>query len=128
MAQAAVWRWVYVSESRAQAEDELVAALRQTRQHMNHVRHDYNPADFRVDPAMLNPWTNPEFSEEDGIRFALQSGTLLGSPRDVTEQVAALREAGVGHLLCQMSFGYLDHERIMASMRRFGDEVMPNFR
>ncbi len=128
LAKAAIWRWVYVSESRAQAEDELVACLRQTRQHMNHVRHDYNPADFQVDPAMLNPWSNPEFSEDDGIRFALQSGTLLGSAREVAEQVAALLEAGVGHLLCQMSFGYLAHDRIMASMRRFGEEVMPKFR
>ena len=31
-------------------------------------------------------------------------------------------------VLCQMSFGYLPHERIMASMRRFGEAVMPRFR
>jgi hypothetical protein len=45
----------------------------------------------------------------------------------VAEQVAELRQAGVGHLLCQMSFGYLDHERIKASMRRFGETVIPAF-
>ncbi len=125
---AGIWRWVYVGESRAAAEDELVAALRQTRQHMNHARHDLNPGDFRVDPAMLNPWTDPSFSEDDGIRFALNSGTLIGSARDVADQVAELRDAGVGHLLCQMSFGYLSHAQITASMRRFGEEVMPRFR
>ena len=75
---------------------------------MNHARHDLNPADFRVDPALLNPWTDPSYSDEDGIRFALRSGTPIGTARDVAEQVAELREAGVGHLLCQMSFGYLD--------------------
>jgi hypothetical protein len=26
-----------------------------------------------------------------------------------------------------MSFGYLDHDRIMASMRRFGEKVIPAF-
>ena len=124
---AAIWRWVYVGESRAAAEDELVAALVKTRQHMNHARHDLNPADFRVDPALLNPWTDPSHSDEDGIRFALRSGTLIGTARDVAEQVAELRQAGVGHLLCQMSFGYLDHERIKASMRRFGETVIPAF-
>jgi hypothetical protein len=31
-------------------------------------------------------------------------------------------------VLAQMSFGYLGHERIMASMQRFGLEVMPAFR
>ncbi|HJU33198.1 MAG TPA: LLM class flavin-dependent oxidoreductase [Hyphomicrobiaceae bacterium] len=126
--QAAIWRWVYVGESRAAAEDQLVAALAQTRQHMNHSRHDLNPADFKVDPAMLNPWTDPSFSDEDGIRFALRSGTLIGTAGDVAEQVAELRDAGVGHLLCQMSFGYLDHQLIKQSMQRFSDKVMPAFR
>jgi len=124
---AAIWRWVYVGESRAAAEDELVAALRQTRRHMVHVRHDFNPPDFRVDPAMLNPWTDPTYSEDEGIGFALRSGTLIGSAEDVAGQVAELRDAGVGHLLCQMSFGYLDHELIKHSMRRFAEGVMPAF-
>jgi alkanesulfonate monooxygenase SsuD/methylene tetrahydromethanopterin reductase-like flavin-dependent oxidoreductase (luciferase family) len=125
--QAAIWRWVYVGESRAAAEDQLVAALVQTRRHMNHARHDLNPPDFQVDPALLNPWTDPSHSEDDGIRFALRTGTLIGTARDVAEQVAELRDAGVGHLLCQMSFGYLDHERITNSMRRFGESVIPAF-
>ncbi len=125
--QAAIWRWVYVGESRASAEDELVAALVQTRRHMNHSRHGLNPSDFKVDPAMLNPWTDPTHSEDEGIRFALRSGTLIGTARDVAEQVAELRDAGVGHLLCQMSFGYLAHERIKSSMRRFAETVMPAF-
>lgn len=125
--QAAIWRWVYVGESRAAAEDEFIAAVAQTRRHMHHVRHDLNPADFRIDPAMLNPWTDPSHSEEDGIRFALRSGTLIGTASDVAEQVAELRDAGAGHLLCQMSFGYLGHERIKASMRRFGETVIPAF-
>ena len=125
--QAAVWRWVYVGESRAAAEDELVEALVQTRRHMNHSRHDLNPPDFKVDPAMINPWTDPTHSEEEGIGFALRSGTLIGTAGDVAEQVAELRDAGVGHLLCQMSFGYLAHERIKSSMRRFAEKVMPAF-
>jgi alkanesulfonate monooxygenase SsuD/methylene tetrahydromethanopterin reductase-like flavin-dependent oxidoreductase (luciferase family) len=125
--QAALWRWVYVGESRAAAEDELVAALVRTRRHMHHSRQDLNPPDFKVDPAMLNPWTDPKFSEDEGIRFALRSGTLIGTARDVAGQVAELRDAGVGHLLCQMSFGYLGDERIKSSMRRFGETVIPAF-
>jgi alkanesulfonate monooxygenase SsuD/methylene tetrahydromethanopterin reductase-like flavin-dependent oxidoreductase (luciferase family) len=124
---AAIWRWVYVGESRAAAEDELAAALVLTRRHMHHARHELNPPDFQVDPAMLNPWIDPRHPEEEGIRFALRSGTLIGTARDVAEQVAELRDAGVGHLLCQMSFGYLEHERIKSSMRRFGEAVIPAF-
>jgi alkanesulfonate monooxygenase SsuD/methylene tetrahydromethanopterin reductase-like flavin-dependent oxidoreductase (luciferase family) len=76
---------------------------------------------------MLNPWIDPSHSEEDGIRFALRSGTLIGTARDVAEQVAELRQVGVGHLLCQMSFGYLAHDSIKSSMRRFGETVIPAF-
>jgi alkanesulfonate monooxygenase SsuD/methylene tetrahydromethanopterin reductase-like flavin-dependent oxidoreductase (luciferase family) len=76
---------------------------------------------------MLNPWTDPSHSEEEAIRFALRSGTLIGTAHDVAEQVAELRDAGVAHLLCQMSFGYLVHERIKSSMRRFGARVIPAF-
>ena len=94
---------------------------------MNHARHELNPADFKVGSAMLNPWTDPGYSDEEGIRFALRSGTLIGTARDVAEQVAEVRHAGAGHLLCQMSFGYLDHARIKTSMRRFGEHVMPAF-
>jgi alkanesulfonate monooxygenase SsuD/methylene tetrahydromethanopterin reductase-like flavin-dependent oxidoreductase (luciferase family) len=68
---------------------------------------------------MLNPWTDPGHSEQEGIRFALRSGALIGTARDVAEGIAELRDAGVGHLLCQMSFGYLEHERVKSSMRRF---------
>jgi hypothetical protein len=45
----------------------------------------------------------------------------------VREQVAELRDAGVRHLLCQTGFGDMSHEQNIASMRRFGEEVMPAF-
>jgi alkanesulfonate monooxygenase SsuD/methylene tetrahydromethanopterin reductase-like flavin-dependent oxidoreductase (luciferase family) len=125
--QAAIWRWVYVAESRAAAEDEFAAALLSTRRHMMHARQTLNPADFRADPALLSPWTDPAHSEPAGIEYALRSGTLIGSAEDVAEQVAELRDAGAHHLLCQMSFGYLDHGRITRSMRLFAERVMPTF-
>src|SRR5262249_48603681 len=59
LAQSALWRNVYVAESNAQAEDELSALLLQIRAHMMHVRAAYNPADFTIDPAMLNPGPIP---------------------------------------------------------------------
>ena len=52
---------------------------------------------------------------------------LYGTAAQVAEQVAALRDAGVHHLLCQMSVGYLPHDKILDSMRRFGEQVRPRF-
>jgi hypothetical protein len=127
LAQAALWRNVYVGESDAQAEDELSGLLLRQRAHMMHVRHEYNPPDFKIDPAMLNPWTDPAVGEHEALRFVLQTGSLFGSAARVAEQVAELRHAGVCHLLCQTAFGDMDNAQNLASMRRFGAQVMPRF-
>jgi len=127
LAQAALWRNVYVAESDARAEDEISMLLLRTRTHMMHVRHEYNPVDFVIDPVMLNPWTNPAVGDAEALAFVLATGSLFGSPARVREQVAALRDAGVRHLLCQTGFGDMSHEPNLLSMRRFGEQVMPAF-
>jgi len=127
LAQAALWRNVYVAESDARAEDEISTLLLRTRAHMMHVRHEYNPVDFVIDPVMLNPWTNPAVGDAEALAFVLATGSLFGSPARVREQVAALRDAGVRHLLCQTGFGDMSHEQNLLSMRRFGEQVMPAF-
>jgi alkanesulfonate monooxygenase SsuD/methylene tetrahydromethanopterin reductase-like flavin-dependent oxidoreductase (luciferase family) len=126
--QVAVWRHVYVGRSRAEAEDTLGAAVLHTREHMIHARTAYNPPDFHVDPGFMNPFTDPAVSHADGVKWSLETGALYGTAAEVAEQVAAHREAGVEHLLCQLSFGYLPHEKITASMQRFAEDVMPRFR
>jgi alkanesulfonate monooxygenase SsuD/methylene tetrahydromethanopterin reductase-like flavin-dependent oxidoreductase (luciferase family) len=128
LAQSALWRNVYVAESNAQAEDELSALLLHTRAHMMHVRAEYNPPDFAIDPAMLNPWADPATGDAEAIQYVLATGSLFGSPARVREQVAELRDVGVQHLLCQTGFGDMSHDQNLASMRRFGGEVMPAFR
>ena len=125
---AAVWRHVHVAPSQAQAEDELAGTLARTRRHMLEARAAHNPGDYRVDPAVVNPFNDPRVPEADAVRFSLATGALYGTPARVAEQVAELRDAGVHHVLAQMSFGYLGHARIMDSMERFGLEVMPAFR
>jgi alkanesulfonate monooxygenase SsuD/methylene tetrahydromethanopterin reductase-like flavin-dependent oxidoreductase (luciferase family) len=125
---AALWRHVYVGESRAEAEDSLSEALRHTRQHMNHARESFNPPGFAFDPALLNPWTNPKADESEALRFALATGAIHGTVADVKDQIAELRDGGIGHVLAQMSFGHLPHERIKASMQRFGSQIIPAFR
>jgi alkanesulfonate monooxygenase SsuD/methylene tetrahydromethanopterin reductase-like flavin-dependent oxidoreductase (luciferase family) len=126
--QAAVWRFVHVAESQDQAEDELAAALLATRRHQLHARATHNPSDFHVDASRINPWNDPRISHEDGVRYALDTVTLYGTAARVAEQVAEMRDAGVHHVLGQMSYGDLPHASIMRSMRRFGEDVIPRFR
>lgn len=125
---AAVWRNVHVADSDAQAEDELAAMLGKARSHMMHVRSAFNPQDFQVDPAMLNAWSNPAVPNDEALPQVLETGSVYGCPARVREQLAALRDAGARHVLCQMSFGDVAHDRVMASMRLFGEEVIPALR
>ena len=126
LGQAALWRNVYVADSNAQAEDEFSSFLVKTRAHMNHVRIELNPDDFEIDPAMLNPWTDPAASESEALRYTLDGGSVYGTPARVREELAALRDVGVQHVLCQFGFGAMPHEYVMASMRRFGEQVAPS--
>ncbi|HXJ78943.1 MAG TPA: LLM class flavin-dependent oxidoreductase, partial [Candidatus Methylomirabilis sp.] len=125
--QAALWRFVHVADSQAQAEDELTTALLRTRAHMIHARATHNPADFHVDDSRVNPWNDPGVSDEDGVRYTLETASLYGTSGRVAEQLSEIRDAGIHHVLCQMSTGFLPHARIMDSMRRFGEEIIPRF-
>jgi alkanesulfonate monooxygenase SsuD/methylene tetrahydromethanopterin reductase-like flavin-dependent oxidoreductase (luciferase family) len=127
LAQSALWRHVYVAETDAQAEDELTKLLFETRDHLIHMRQAHNPPDFTIEPAALNAWNDPTVSNEAAVAEALKNGALFGSPSTVREQVAELAEVGVRHLLCQTGFGAMSHEQNLASMRRFGEHVMPAF-
>ena len=58
----------------------------------------------------------------------IEDRLLIGSPATVRRKVAELREAGVGELLCWMSFGGVPPDKARRSMRLFADEVLPAFR
>ncbi|MBP6770652.1 MAG: hypothetical protein KA171_22945, partial [Reyranella sp.] len=105
----------------------LAALLVETRAHMMHVREAHNPADFEHEPATLNAWTDPKVPDSEAVPFVLRTGSLYGSAKRVREQVAELRDVGVQHLLCQTGFGAMSHAQNLASMRRFGEQVMPAF-
>ena len=127
LAQSALWRNVYVADSDAQAKDELARLLVETREHMMHVRAAYNPPDFEPGPETLNPWTDPKVKDDVAVPYVLETGSIFGSPKKVREQVAEIADAGVQHLLCQTGFGAMSQQQNIASMRRFGEHVMPAF-
>ena len=125
--QSGVWRNVYVAESDAQAEDELAQWLTAARQHMMHVRAELNPADFVIDPANLNKWSDPAVGDAEAVSDVMGSGSIFGSAATVRGEVEALRDAGVGHIVCQTAFGDMSFEQAADGMRRLGRDVRPAF-
>ncbi len=124
MGEAALWRNVYVGRSDAEAEDRLAAHLTGARAHIAHLRRTLNPPDFCIDPAMLNSWSDPSVADDAAVAEAMEHGSIWGGPARVREQVAALAEAGVGHLLCQTAFGAMARDEALAVIRRFSEAVI----
>ena len=126
--EAAVWRFVHVAESQAQAEDELGAALFETRRHMVHARATHNPVDYHVEPSRINPWNDPQVSHEDGVRYSLETSALCGTAKRVADQVAEVRDAGAHHVLCQMTLRVPSPRAghgVHAPLRRGRDTALP---
>ena len=86
--------------------------------------------DLRIEEILQidnDAWTDPKVPDSEAVPFVLRTGSLYGSAKRVREQVAELRDVGVRYLLCQTGFGAMDHAQNLASMRRFGEQVMPAF-
>jgi alkanesulfonate monooxygenase SsuD/methylene tetrahydromethanopterin reductase-like flavin-dependent oxidoreductase (luciferase family) len=54
--------------------------------------------------------------------------SLIGTPDKVAEGVQAYVDIGADQIICLVQAGRIPHEEIMASLRLFGEEVMPRFR
>jgi hypothetical protein len=54
--------------------------------------------------------------------------TVIGTPDRCARQIRCLPEAvGIDHFTRSFRFGDLPQERVLASMRRFAEQVMPAF-
>ena len=54
--------------------------------------------------------------------------SLIGTPDKVAQGVQAYVDIGADQIICLIQAGRIPHEEIMASLRLFGEEVMPRFR
>ena len=59
---------------------------------------------------------------------ALLDSQLFGTPAQLIERLRALEAAGVTHVSMLMTFGGLDHERVMRSIQLMGEAVIPSLR
>ncbi len=55
---------------------------------------------------------------------SLIGAQLIGTPEDVTNRIRTLEAAGVTHLSLLVTFGGLEHDRVLRSLRRFGEEIV----
>ena len=59
--------------------------------------------------------------------LADQDSVIIGDVETCRRKFEKYRDVGFERLMCLMQFGHLDHDRVMASIRRVGEELIPVF-
>jgi alkanesulfonate monooxygenase SsuD/methylene tetrahydromethanopterin reductase-like flavin-dependent oxidoreductase (luciferase family) len=59
--------------------------------------------------------------------LADQDSVIIGDVATCRRKIEKYRDVGFDRLMCLMQFGHLDHDRVMASIRRVGEELIPIF-
>jgi alkanesulfonate monooxygenase SsuD/methylene tetrahydromethanopterin reductase-like flavin-dependent oxidoreductase (luciferase family) len=113
-----VQRALFVMDSDAEALEVAEQALKRYRHHLDESRRQYNPGGL----PPRQPGQPPSPNE------MVEHVFLAGSPKRVTDQIAALNDAGVRNLMLNVNMGQLPPEQVEHSLRLFGDKVLPSFR
>ena len=53
--------------------------------------------------------------------------SIIGTPEQCVEKIKALQAQGVDYFGCNFAFGGMPRDKVKATMRLFGEEVMPHF-
>ena len=110
-------RDLFVSESYEEAREVAAAGFERERTHFRHAREQYNPDGF--------PPPDPNRPVPPGE--VLDQAFILGTPSQVADQVAEMRDTGVRNLMLKLNTGEMDTQQVRKSMQLFGDKVMPLF-
>ena len=110
-------RDLFVAESYDEALEVAAAGFERERAHFRRARELYNPGGF--------PPPDPNRPVPAGE--ILEHSFILGTPSQVAEQVAEMRDIGVRNLMLKLNTGEMDTRRVQESMRLFGQQVMPHF-
>ena len=110
-------RDLFVADSYDEAREMAEAGFERERTHFRQAREMYNPGGF--------PPPDPNRPLPAGE--SLEHAFIMGTPSQVAEQVAAMRDIGVRNLMLKLNVGEMDTHQVQKSMRLFGEQVMPHF-
>lgn len=85
-----------------------------------------------LEPYMLDlhekyiRWGNPEFDRRP-VWDDVEDQVMVGTPAEVAQKVELYRDIGVDNLIFRTQFPGMDQELSLKSIRRFGEDVLPEF-
>ena len=112
-----VARNLMLGESYDEAVEVAAYGFDRERKHFREAREIYNPGGFPKPP----PGT-PLAPGED-----LHQSFIVGTPDQAAERIAELRDIGVRNLMLKLNTGEMPPEKVRASMKLFGEKVLPLF-
>ena len=107
-----------VADSYDKAREIADVGFRRERKHFREARELYNPDGF---PA-------PEPGAPIAPGEDLDQSFIMGTPQQVAERIAELRDVGVRNLMLKLNIGEMAKEDVHTSMRLFGEKVLPLFK
>ncbi len=108
---------VFVADSYDEARELCEPGFHRERKHFREAREIYNPEGFPpLDPS------RPLSAGED-----FEKACIVGTPDQVSDQIAALRDLGVRNLMMKLNVGEMDTQEVRKSIKLFGQHVMPRF-
>ncbi len=110
-------RDLFMADSYDEAHEIAAAGFERERTHFRRARELYNPGGF--------PPPDPNRPIPAGE--SLEHSFIMGTPSQVAEQVAAMRDIGVRNLMLKLNVGEMDTHKVQKSMRMLGEKVMPHF-
>ena len=110
-------RDLFVAETRDEAVEIAEAGFQRERYHFRHARELYNPGGL--------PPPDPNRPVPAGESF--DHSFIVGTPSQVADQVAEMRDIGVRNLMLKLNTGEMDTRLVQKSMKLFGEKVMPLF-
>ena len=108
----------FVACTYSEAREVAEAGFRRERKHFREARKFYNPGGF----------PDPEPGEPVPTSEDFDKSYIVGTPEQVADQVAELRDIGSRNLMLKMNTGEMETADARASMKLFAEKVMPLFR
>jgi alkanesulfonate monooxygenase SsuD/methylene tetrahydromethanopterin reductase-like flavin-dependent oxidoreductase (luciferase family) len=128
LSQVSISRYLYLAETDEQAREEVPEPTFRLYRSLGELRNKYLPKEGQPAPALpKEAWSNPYATPEEAVFDLMDRTFFAGSATTVARQVAELRDAGCRNLMFRMSWGEMEHAKVIESMERFARDVMPLF-
>ena len=120
------FRMVYLSDDQQQAEEDPRHAMTWVHD-LNGLRRTLTGgSEIYMD---LDQWRNTRSEQPPTYESLLESTAYFGTPDRIVKKIEKLRdEHGIQYFGANMSYGSMEHSRVMRSMELFAKEVMPHFK